>query len=307
MEYIKLSNDMQLPVLGFGPGIFGYSPNVCVYRKTGIFSIPGRAYNKIIRHTITANKYSNAIAEAIRGGYRLIDYSAAYGDGRLVANGIKHSGVQREDLILTTRVSNRAQFAGEEEVKKEFFSQLKGLDTEYIDILMFHWPVAGCYEETWKAMVDIYRQGYVKILGVANCHEHHLNTIFNLTEERPLINQFEIHPLFSQKKLIEFCKKNNIQPEAYTPVARFDDRLVRLPLLHKIAEKYKKTVLQVVLRWHIQNGVIPVVRAMTKKHQKENIDIFDFKLSDEEMQAIDKININSRLRYDPDNCDFTIL
>ena len=266
MEYIGLSNGLNLPAIGFGPGIVGYSSKY-VRKKTGILSIPGRAYNKLIRRPICSKKYANAISEAIRTGYRLIDYSAAYGNGSLIAKGIKNSGVHREDLILTTRVSNRAQFAGPDAVKKEFFSQLKGMNTDYIDI----------------------------------------EKLFYLTEERPFINQFEIHPLFTQKKLIDFCRKNNIQPEAYTPVARFDDRLVRLPVLHKIADKYNKTVLQVVLRWHVQNKIIPVVRAMSPSHQKENFDIFDFQLSREEMQIIDRINLNSRLRYDPDNCDFTIL
>ena len=106
---------------------------------------------------------------------------------------------------------------------------------------------------------------------------------------------------------ISFCKEHGITVEAYTPVARFDDRLMRLPLLKKIGEKYGKSVVQVVLRWHIQNGVIPVVRTLSAAHQKENLNIFDFTLTDEEMKAIDGININSRLRYDPDNCDFSIL
>ena len=122
-----------------------------------------------------------------------------------------------------------------------------------------------------------------------------------------MINQFEIHPLFTQKKLIRYCLDNGIRPEAYTPTARFDDRLVRLPLLHRIGKKYGKSILQVVLRWHVQNGVIPVVRALTKSHQQENIDIFDFYLSEAEMADIDGININARVRYDPDNCDFSIL
>ena len=106
---------------------------------------------------------------------------------------------------------------------------------------------------------------------------------------------------------MSYCKNQGIQVEAYTAIARLDDRLVRLPILHKIAAKYKKTVVQVVLRWHIQNGVIPVVRSLNKYRQLENISIFDFTLNDEEMKAIDSININSRLRFDPDNCDFSIL
>ena len=156
-------------------------------------------------------------------------------------------------------------------------------------------------------MVDLQRKGYVKTLGVANCHKHHLEELFDLCGVVPSINQFEVHPLFTQKELIGFCKENGITVEAYTPVARFDDRLMRLPLLKNIGEKYGKSVVQVVLRWHIQNGVVPVVRTLSQSHQKENLDIFDFELSNEEMADIDGVNINSRLRYNPDNCDFTIL
>lgn len=306
MDTITLANGQQMPVIGFGPGIMGYTAKYSK-RKRGIWSIPGRAWNKFIKRPATKKKYIESVATAIRQGFRLIDYSAAYGDGSLVGQGIQDSGVAREKLVLTTRVSNGAQYQGKDAIREEFFRQLKGLGIDYVDILMFHWPVTGVYEETWKAMVGLYREGYVKTLGVANCHKHHLEKIFSLTEERPVINQFEIHPLFTQKELIGYCKEHGIQPEAYTPIARFDDRLVRLPLLHKIAEKYNKSFLQVVLRWHIQNGIVPVVRAMNPEHQKENLGIFDFSLTDEEMEKIDGININSRLRYDPDNCDFSIL
>lgn len=121
------------------------------------------------------------------------------------------------------------------------------------------------------------------------------------------MGQFEIHPLFTQKPLIEYYKGQGIIVEAYTPIARYDDRLVRLPLLKRLEKKYNKTFVQIILRWHVQNGVIPLVRSLTLKHQQENFDIFDFELDAEDMKAIDGININSRLRYDPDNCDFSIL
>ncbi|WP_196594232.1 aldo/keto reductase [Pectinatus sottacetonis] len=306
MDYIKLANGVELPTIGFGPGECGYSPKYNSNRH-GVWSIPRRAYNKFVRRQLQKRQYIVAIASAIQQGFHLIDYSAAYGDGNLIHRGIQLSGLSRDKLTLTTRVSNRAQFQGKEAVKEEFFLQLKGMQIDYIDILMFHWPVTDFYETTWQAMVELYQEGYVKTLGVANCHKHHLEKLFTLTEERPLINQFEIHPLFTQKKLIDYCKKNGIQSEAYTPIARFDDRLVRLPVLHRIANKHHKSILQVILRWHVQNHIIPIVRTLNKQHQKENFDIYDFSLSDAEIADIDNININARVRYDPDNCDFTIL
>jgi diketogulonate reductase-like aldo/keto reductase len=167
--------------------------------------------------------------------------------------------------------------------------------------------VTGCYIETWHEMERLYEEGYVKHLGVANCHQHHLEEIFKNCKYPPEIGQFEIHPLFSQKGLIKYYKDHNIVIEAYTPIARYDDRLVRLPLLKRLERKYGKTFVQIILRWHVQCGVIPLVRSMSHKHQSENFEIFDFSLDDEDMKSIDAININSRLRYDPDNCDFTIL
>lgn len=176
-----------------------------------------------------------------------------------------------------------------------------------IDLLQFHWPVTGKYIDTWREMLKLKEEGYVRVLGVANCHAHHIEALEKSTGEIPEINQIEVHPLFTQKELLEYCKSKGIVVEAYTPVARYDDRLVRLPILKKLEEKYKKTFVQIILRWHIQNGVIPVVRALSEKHQKDNINIFDFVLEDEDMKIIDGLNLDSRLRYDPDNCDFTIL
>ena len=178
---------------------------------------------------------------------------------------------------------------------------------EYVDLLQFHWPVTGLYLDTWREMETLYEEGYVKHLGVANCHQHHLEELFKVCQYRPEIGQFEIHPLFSQKPLIQYYKDNGIIVEAYTPIARYDDRLVRLPLMKRLEKKYKKSFVQIILRWHIQNGVIPLIRSMNVEHIRSNFNIFDFELDAEDMAAIDRININSRLRYDPDNCDFSIL
>ncbi|MBQ3447578.1 MAG: aldo/keto reductase, partial [Synergistaceae bacterium] len=238
-------------------------------------------------------------------GFRLIDYSAAYGDGKLIGRAIRKSGVKREDLILTTRVSNGAQFTGK--IEDEFFAQLRNFGTDYADILMFHWPVTGCYTGTWLKMLELKEKGYCRVLGAANCNAHHLEELEKASGVLPEIDQFEVHPLFTQKELREYCRAKGIQAESYTPVARFDDRLMRLPVLRKIAEKYSRTVTQVVLRWHIQSGLVPVVRTLNPLHQKENIDVFGFSLTDGEMSVVDSVNINARVRYDPDNCDFTIL
>lgn len=292
------------PSIGFGPGGLGYSPKMQKQKK-GILSFLFKVLNKFFYRPITKMKFVNSVSNAFKIGFRLLDYSSAYGDGKLIGKAIKKSGINREELFITTRVSNFAQ--REKRVREEFLSFLHNAGLEYVDLLQFHWPVTDLYLDTWREMENLKDKGLVKHLGVANCHQHHLEEIFKICKYRPEIGQFEIHPLFTQKPLIQYYKDNGIVIEAYTPIARYDDRLVRLPLLKNLEKKYNKSFIQIILRWHIQNGVIPLVRTLSCEHQKENFDIFDFELSDEDMKLIDGININSRLRYDPDNCDFSIL
>lgn len=292
-----------IPLIGFGPGIAGYNPKF-QKRHRGI----ARYYYAVlsrINYRITCRKYVDAVAHALNLGYRLIDYSSAYGNGILLQKAIAKSCVKREELFITTRVSNWAQRDGR--VREEFMTFLKNMQLDYVDLLQFHWPVTDLYLDTWREMENLKDEGLVKHLGVANCHQHHLEDIFKICKHRPDVGQFEIHPLFTQKSLIQYYNDNGILVEAYTPIARYDDRLVRLPLLKRLEKKYNKTFVQIILRWHVQNGVIPLVRSMSKEHQIENFSIFDFELSEDDVAAIDSININSRLRYDPDNCDFSIL
>ena len=305
MTELTLNNDIKIPSIGIGPGIVGYSTK---YKCESNF-LPIKLFNKVYRrfivHPLLYGEYIESVANALRIGFRLLDYSSSYGDGSAIRKAILKSGIDRKDLFLTTRISNYSQIKGN--VRECFFSQLKGMQTDYIDLLMFHWPVTDVYLNTWKEIVKLYKEGYCRAIGVANCHQHHLQKLLSVEDVVPQINQFEVHPLFTQKELIGYCHQLGIQVEGYTAVARMDDRLIRLPKLKEIAQKHRKSVIQVVLRWHIQNGIIPVVRSLNPKRQKENLDIFDFQLTDSEMKTIDGFNINARIRYDPDNCDFTIL
>ena len=300
----EMLREGQIPQIGFGPGGMGYSPRMKKTRK-GISLFLYKVWNKVYLRPKMRRGYVNSIANALKMGYRLLDYSSAYGDGRLVGEAIRKSGISRSDLFITTRVSNKAQ--REHRVRNEFMSFIHNMGVDFVDLLQFHWPVTDLYLDTWREMEKLKDEGLVKHLGVANCHQHHLEEILKTCKYRPEVGQFEIHPLFTQKPLIKYYKEQDIVVEAYTPIARYDDRLVRLPILKRLEKKYNKTFVQIILRWHIQNGVIPLVRSLSYKHQQENFDIFDFELEAEDMKAIDGININSRLRYDPDNCDFSIL
>lgn len=297
MDYLLLNDNIKVPALCFGPGMMlrGYKPH------QGLF---GRVLNKI-EVTRMKHEYRVANENAIEAGARFFDYSAAYGNEEIIADAISHSGLSRKEFILTTRITNQAQFKGD--IRDSVLRSIERFKTDYIDLLMFHWPVTDKYINTWEEMIRLKDEGVCRSIGVANCHAHHLDSIIDSTGVTPSINQVEVHPLFSQKPLLEYCKNKGIVVEAYTPLARMDERMTRLPLLKAIANKYNKTLSQIILRWHIQNGVVPVFRSMNASRQKENFNIFDFILSDEDMLAIDSVNINSRLRYDPDNCDFSIL
>lgn len=300
----KLQNGDTMQAIGFGPGIMGYTAKMKKKRNCiGRFYF--KVMNKLFYRPTQKARYVNMVANAFDIGYRLLDYSAAYGNMELIGKAIRKSGVDRKEIFITTRVSNNAQRT--HTVREEFLKCIDGLGVEYVDLLQFHWPVTGLYIDTWREMERLYEEGYVKHLGVANCHQHHLEEIFKICKYPPEVGQFEIHPLFTQKSLIEYYKQHGMVVEAYTPIARYDDRLVRLPLLKRLEEKYNKNFVQIILRWHIQNGVIPLVRSLTPQHQQSNFRIFDFQLDEADMRAIDAININSRLRYDPDNCDFSIL
>lgn len=250
-------------------------------------------------------QFENSVVKALRMGYRLIDTSASYCNEREIGNAIRRSGIPRNDIFVTTRVTNKQQYS--RNVREAFFDSLNKLGLDYVDLYMIHWPVTGYYLDTWKEMEKLYKEGYIKNLGVANCHKHHLESILNICEIRPVVNQIEIHPLFSQKELIKYCNSVGIQVEAYSPIAQNDDRMIKNRALNSIAHKYKKNIQQIIIRWHIDNGVVPVPRSSNEKRLHGNLDVFDFSLTKEEIEVIDSININSRKRYDPDNCDFTQL
>ena len=301
---IKLNNDIEIPVIGSGLGSLPYKVNQYNQINSKLGYLIKRGHDKLCKPKLIS-EYIGAVSHSFNIGFTLFDFSASYGNEQLIGKAIKKSGVRREKLFLTTRVSNGQQKKGN--IREQLFNTLKYYQTDYVDLYMFHWPVTGLFLDTYKQMEQLYKEGFCRAIGVANCHRHHLEELLDIADVIPQVNQFEVHPLFTQKPLIEYCKSKNIVVEAYTPIARFDDRLVRLPALKTIATKYKKTVVQIILRWHIQNGIIPIVRSLNKQRQMENISIFDFELTNEEVEIINGFNINSRLRYDPDNCDFSIL
>lgn len=247
----------------------------------------------------------NAVKVAIKNGYRSIDGAAIYGNeeamGEGIREGIKESGISREDLFITSKVWNAD--LGYESTIAAYEASLKRLGVDYLDLYLIHWPVEGKYKEAWRALEYLYKEGHVKAIGVSNFQVHHLQDLLKDAEIKPVINQIELHPYLSQEKVREFCKENDIQVEAWSPLMA-GNGLLENDVLKEIAKKYNKTTAQVVLRWGLQSQVITIPKSTNEGRLIENIDIFDFNLSKDDMDRIDSLNKDLRVGPDPDNFDF---
>lgn len=249
---------------------------------------------------------TSAIATAIESGYRSIDTAAIYGNEKMVGDAVKQSGVKREDLFITTKLWNQAMRDGNFE---EAFSQsLKDLDMDYVDLYLIHWPVKGRYVDSWLALEKIYKSGRAKAIGISNFHEHHIEDIKKVWSVVPAINQIELHPNLTQKPTLEICKKEGIIPQSWSPLGGggpdFRDNLLTKDVLVSIGKKYGKSPAQIILRWNIDLGIVAIPKSITPSRIKENIDIFDFQLTADEITAIDGLNKDLRVGPDPDNFDF---
>ncbi|OKO90109.1 aldo/keto reductase [Geobacillus proteiniphilus] len=242
----------------------------------------------------------SAVRTALEIGYRHVDTAAFYENEEGVGQAIRESGIPREQVFVTTKVWNTDQ--GYETTLKAFDKSLKKLGFDYVDLYLVHWPVKGKYKETYKALEKLYKDGYVRAIGVSNFHIHHLQDVLAECEIKPMVNQVEYHPRLTQKELLTFCRENGIQLEAWSPLMRGE--ILSEPTIVDIGRKYGKTPAQVVLRWDLQHGVVTIPKSVTPARIKENADIFDFSLTDEEMKQIDALNLNKRVGPDPDNFNF---
>ncbi|MEA3322438.1 MAG: aldo/keto reductase [Bacillota bacterium] len=242
----------------------------------------------------------SSVKMAIHAGYKSIDTAAIYKNEEGVGKGIRESDIPREELFITTKVWNADQ--GYESTLKAFDESMEKLGLEYLDLYLVHWPVKGKYVETWKALEKLYKDGRVRAIGVSNFQIHHLQDILDVAEVKPMVNQVEYHPKLSQVELLNFCKENGIQMEAWSPLMQ--GQLLDNDVLKEIAAAHNKSVAQVILRWDLQNGVVTIPKSVKEHRIKENADIFDFELSEDEMQKIHALNEDKRVGPDPDNFDF---
>jgi methylglyoxal/glyoxal reductase len=247
-----------------------------------------------------------AVETAIRLGYRSIDTAAIYGNEKSVGNGIRRAIeaglVTREELFITSKVWNDG--LSYEETVAAYEESLKKMGLDYLDLYLIHWPGKDKYMESWKALEALYKEGRIKSIGVSNFEIHHLETLMNETEIKPVVNQIEFHPKLTQTEVRTFCEEHNIRVEAWSPLMNAE--LLTNDTIQEIAKSLNKSAAQVILRWDLQHGIITIPKSMTESRIKENISLFDFELSDEQMKQLDALNENKRSGPDPDEFDFKI-
>ena len=272
MNYVQLSQGGKIPQLGLG-----------VYQ------------------TPEGEQTVNSVLWALEAGYRHIDTAKVYGNEKSVGEGIKASGIARSQIFLTTKLWNDDIRAGR--IEEAFEESLDALETDYIDLYLIHWPAAG-FEAAWHEMEKLYKKGRIKAIGVSNFQKHHLEQLEKRAESMPAVNQIESHPYFNNQELIEYCFRRDIAVEVWSPLGGTGGNLLQDETLGKLAKKYGRTPAQIVLRWDIQRNVAVIPKSTHRERIISNKAIFDFELSDADMDAINGLNRGLRVGPNPDNFDF---
>ncbi len=260
MEFITLNNGVKMPMEGFG-----------------VFQIPDPAVCE------------QAVLDAIASGYRLIDTAAAYMNEEAVGAAIKKCGIPREELFITTKLW--VQDANYQSAKKAVETSLNKLGLNYIDLYLIHQPM-GDYYGAYQAIEELYKKGILRAIGVCNFYPHVLVDFCQTVEVIPAVNQVELHPFFQQQNALAVMKEYGVQPEAWGPFAEGNHGIFTHPVLTKIGKKYGKTAAQVALRWNIQRGVVVIPKSEHKQRMEQNINIWDFTLSEDDIKEISKLNID---------------
>lgn len=274
MEYITLNNGIKMPKAGFG-----------------VFQIKDK--EECVR----------VVLDAIDAGYRLIDTAQSYGNEEAVGEAIAQTSVPREELFITTKVwiSNY----GYEKAKVSVEESLKKMQLDYIDLALLHQPFKD-YHGAYRTLMDLYKEGKIKAIGVSNFYPDRLVDLALDVDVKPAVNQVEVNPFHQQDKALEYNNKYGVQLEAWAPFAEGKNGIFTNETLTKIGQKYGKSVGQVILRWLVQRGIVPLAKTVRKERMLENINIFDFKLSDEDMKVIASLNKDTSSffsHYDPETVE----
>ncbi|MFP3835537.1 aldo/keto reductase [Chryseobacterium sp. SIMBA_028] len=266
MQTLTLNNGIKMPILGFG-----------------VFQIPD------------PGECEKAVVDAIETGYRLIDTAASYLNEAAVGNGIKSSGIDRSDLFITTKLW--VQDTGYEKTKAAFQKSLERLQLDYLDLYLIHQPYGDIFG-SWKAMQELYHEGKIKAIGVANFHPDRIMDLTVNSGFAPAVNQIETHPFHQQTESQKFLQENNIQIQSWGPFAEGKNNIFHNEVLSAIGKKYNKSVAQVILRWLIQRDIVAIPKSVRKERMAENFNIFDFVLSSEDLQIIALLDTGSSLFFD---------
>lgn len=259
MEFITLNNGVKMPLEGFG-----------------VFQVPDPA------------QCEQAVLDAVASGYRLIDTAAAYMNEEAVGAAIKKCGVPREELFITTKLW--VQDASYEGAKKAFATSMEKLGLSYLDLYLVHQPM-GDYCGAYRAMEELYKEGKIHAIGVCNCYPHVLADLCETVTVIPAVNQVELHPFFQQEDALALMKEYGVVPEAWGPFAEGKHGIFTHPVLAGIGEKYGKSAAQVALRWNVQRGVVVIPKSVHRDRMEQNMDIWNFTLSEEDMAEIAKLDL----------------
>lgn len=269
MEYVTLSNGLKMPILGYG-----------VYQ-------------------VTKDECERCVLDALSVGYRHIDTAQSYFNEEEVGNAIKKSGIPRNEIFLTSKVW--IEHYGYEECKKSVYESLRKLQTDYIDLMLLHQPFGDTYG-AWRALSELYEEGKVKAIGVSNFGPDRLVEFANFNSVKPMVNQIETNPLCAQNEARKWLDKYSVVHESWAPFGEGRNGLFENEILKEIGKKHNKTTAQVMLRWNIQRGVVVIPKSVHKDRMEENFNVFDFELSEKDMQEIAKLDTQNSLffsHYDP--------
>lgn len=265
---IQLNDTKEIPLLGIG-----------TYRTTD------------------EQQLKQKILEAFSCGYHLLDTASFYRNEEAIGKALKSLAIPRNELFITTKLWNTAQRI--ENIEDSFYRSLERLQLDYLDLYLIHWPVSGCFCNTWHIFEKLKASGVIKSIGVCNFSIHDLELLQETSNLIPAINQIEMHPFFHNPELVTYCQNHNIVLQAYTPLAR--GAYLNSPLMIEIGKQHQKTPAQIGLRWLIQQNISVIFGTEQKKHLEENSDIFDFSLTSEEMTAISAMNTGQRLTEIPED------